>query len=253
MKKGFTLAEVLITLGIIGVVTAMTIPTLITNTNGQKFRSQFKKTLSTLNQAVRMNVANYDFDFAGAVDGCSYNHDEVKKENSDTKRSICAILNTTLTGYTYLGNIGNVKANKGGKSTNYITHQSNNYFSNPIVDSAPEDMNIYVLSDGTIVALNQPDGSCSTNKRVMTEDEFFGDDIGITNLWPCVGFIDVNGTTGPNQEVACTEPKNTNNIFIVGTEHCTVNKVTDIFPILIHDDIVEPLSNAAKYVLNTAK
>ena len=31
MKKGFTLAEVLITLGIIGVVASMTIPTLITN------------------------------------------------------------------------------------------------------------------------------------------------------------------------------------------------------------------------------
>lgn len=30
MKKGFTLAEVLITLGIIGVVAAMTIPGLIT-------------------------------------------------------------------------------------------------------------------------------------------------------------------------------------------------------------------------------
>lgn len=63
-KKGFTLAEVLITLGIIGVVAAMTIPTLIANTNGAKFRSQFKKTLSTLNQAVRNNVAQYDFDFS---------------------------------------------------------------------------------------------------------------------------------------------------------------------------------------------
>ena len=31
MKNGFTLAEVLITLGIIGVVAAMTIPTLISN------------------------------------------------------------------------------------------------------------------------------------------------------------------------------------------------------------------------------
>ena len=45
MKKrfGFTLAEVLITLGIIGVVAAMTIPTLIQNTNSVKFATQFKK------------------------------------------------------------------------------------------------------------------------------------------------------------------------------------------------------------------
>ena len=41
--SGFTLAEVLITLGIIGVVAAMTIPVLIANTRSAKYRSQFKK------------------------------------------------------------------------------------------------------------------------------------------------------------------------------------------------------------------
>ena len=70
-RFGFTLAEVLITLGIIGVVAAMTIPTLISNTNGAKFRSQFKKTLSTLNQAGLMAQAQYDFDYAGTTDLCS--------------------------------------------------------------------------------------------------------------------------------------------------------------------------------------
>lgn len=40
---GFTLAEALITLGIIGVVAAMTVPVLISNTNGAKYRSQLKK------------------------------------------------------------------------------------------------------------------------------------------------------------------------------------------------------------------
>lgn len=62
-KLGFTLAEVLITLGIIGVVAAMTIPTLMTQTNGAEFRSGFKKALSSLNQAITMNVAldNQDF------------------------------------------------------------------------------------------------------------------------------------------------------------------------------------------------
>lgn len=33
MKKGFTLAEVLITLGVIGIVAALTIPSLISNHN----------------------------------------------------------------------------------------------------------------------------------------------------------------------------------------------------------------------------
>ena len=56
-RVGFTLAEVLITLGIIGVVAAMTIPTLISNTNGAQFKTAYKKALSTLNQAVIMNIA----------------------------------------------------------------------------------------------------------------------------------------------------------------------------------------------------
>ena len=48
MKKSaaFTLAEVLITLGIIGVVAAMTIPTLIANIKGARIRTQLKKGIS---------------------------------------------------------------------------------------------------------------------------------------------------------------------------------------------------------------
>ena len=63
-RFGFTLAEVLITLGIIGVVAAMTIPTLISNTNGAQFKTAYKKALSTLNQAVLMNLAMDDTDFS---------------------------------------------------------------------------------------------------------------------------------------------------------------------------------------------
>ena len=51
-KLGFTLAEVLITLGIIGVVAAMTIPTLMQKTNDSEIKSSYKKMLSVLNQAI---------------------------------------------------------------------------------------------------------------------------------------------------------------------------------------------------------
>ena len=55
-KKAFTLAEVLITLGIIGVVAAMTIPTLITNnqqrsmdTAANVFNRKFGEALKIMN------------------------------------------------------------------------------------------------------------------------------------------------------------------------------------------------------------
>jgi len=58
MKKlGFTLAEVLITLVIIGVIAAMTVPTLMNNTNAQEFRSAFKKAISATNQALTLQYA----------------------------------------------------------------------------------------------------------------------------------------------------------------------------------------------------
>ena len=56
-KVAFTLAEVLITLGIIGIVAAMTIPTLISNYKSVQLQSQLKKTYSSLSQAVNMIYA----------------------------------------------------------------------------------------------------------------------------------------------------------------------------------------------------
>ena len=51
-KTAFTLAEVLITLGIIGVVSAMTLPTLIESHNRQVVETRLKKFYSTINQAI---------------------------------------------------------------------------------------------------------------------------------------------------------------------------------------------------------
>lgn len=58
MKKlAFTLAEVLITLGIIGVVAAMTIPTLVTNADKKATATKLKVFYSKINQAVKLSSA----------------------------------------------------------------------------------------------------------------------------------------------------------------------------------------------------
>ncbi len=56
--KGFTLAEVLITLGIIGVVAAITIPSLISKVQRSQIEAQVKENYSSVAQAMRMAKAD---------------------------------------------------------------------------------------------------------------------------------------------------------------------------------------------------
>ena len=56
-KLGFTLAEVLVTLMIIGVIAAITIPSLMQSTSSQEYKVAFKKAVSSINQAITMNYA----------------------------------------------------------------------------------------------------------------------------------------------------------------------------------------------------
>ena len=61
-KNGFTLAEVLITLAIIGVVATMTLPALMTNTGEQQAKTGLKKMVNTLTEAAQMHKTVSGFD-----------------------------------------------------------------------------------------------------------------------------------------------------------------------------------------------
>jgi len=63
MKKGFTLAEVLITLGIIGVVAAILIPYTLTNIEKQKTTATLKRAYSDLHKYLK------DFDYINDCNG----------------------------------------------------------------------------------------------------------------------------------------------------------------------------------------
>ena len=265
-RFGFTLAEVLITLGIIGVVAAMTIPTLIANTNGAKFRSQFKKSISTLNQAGLMSQAQYDFDYAGTSSTCA----EAKPAGKDAKAvdpaaqhpdsfmTMCAILNGTLTGQTYLGTVSKVKRNNNGAAADYTIVNATDGALNASGLTYTEFL-AYALADGSIVAFNAdakacelPIGTQLTNDQLKTGGVLNG----------CLGFIDVNGATLPNKEVTCSAIPDggkgaANKATLNPDSPCTVKNdaahMTDVFPIVFHDATVEPASDAAKYILTTSK
>lgn len=60
MKKGFTLAEVLITLGIIGIVAAMTLPVLVENYKKRQYVTHLKTAYSLLYQMSRLIMVDAD-------------------------------------------------------------------------------------------------------------------------------------------------------------------------------------------------
>ena len=254
-RFGFTLAEVLITLGIIGVVAAMTIPTLIANTNSAKFRSQFKKSLSTLNQAGLMAQAQYDFDYAGADTSCT--EASGGAENPENMMSFCSLLNGTLTGHTYVGKPSKLKrANSGAGtagSTTYSINKATTGFTYTLDAGSHDEMIAYQLADGSIVAFPAAATGCTLElgKQVTAET------LSKAPLKNCIGFIDVNGTTLPNKEVTCGTTATAGTASKAVETPCTVKNdakhMTDVFPVVFHDATVEPASDAAKYVLTSAK
>lgn len=238
-KRAFTLAEVLITLGIIGVVAAMTIPTLIVNTNSMKFKSQFKKTLSALNQAVKMSEAKYDLNFA-SVNDCGYFG---ALEKPEVNATLCAIFNATLSGATFYRYAKDIKI-PGTRNQYSVSIPSIGRRYGSVIND-----NVYLLANGSMFVFQ---GTPGGGRGCALEN--LGDDPSSLTRTPCYGFIDVNGATLPNKEVTCS---NVSTVKSSAAGDCIVRNnstnMGDIFPVVYHDGVVEPLTNAGWYVLKNSK
>ena len=197
---GFTLAEVLITLGIIGVVAAITIPTLVANYKEKVFVVSAKKNYSVLTNA--MNKWNEE---NGAIgDASAFWISEATDE--DLTFQLAKYLNTAkVCTYTKLRECGggyNImqykKINDGNGNTtqeNWISYKSR-----------------IVLTDGTFVSLESEITNSSCEKQIWTNERdqngFFTEDpsspsglkghYSSSNKCGRIAF-DTNGLKGPNQ------------------------------------------------------
>lgn len=64
-KMAFTLAEVLVVMGVIGVIAALTIPALVQKITNETFYSQFMKTYALLTSASQSLINDYNGDLSG--------------------------------------------------------------------------------------------------------------------------------------------------------------------------------------------
>ena len=176
MKKffAFTLAEVLITIGVIGVVAAITLPSIVSNIQGMQYRSKVKKTYSALVQAVSLAKANYDVDLDSLTTSC------VNGENDKlpSTYSVCALFNSTLSGARYISNTDP------NHPKNY--HDEINAYN--AYGFSASNTHSYQLSDGSTVNFLFRPASNSYSSEIY-------------------GYIDVNGKTGPNKITKGTDPK----------------------------------------------
>ena len=230
--SGFTLAEVLITLGIIGVVAAMTMPTLINSTQGAQYKAAFKKALSAISQGVTLNVALDGSSFADAVAGTAGSKD--KPAGGD---SVASILNERM-------NIVRVETTSPYAEEGEDDNKTSTVLGkNGVITGA--DTFLY-FNDGIMFGYKAADAVACT-----------ATDVGGATIKRCEGFIDVNGLKGPNKVTRCDTETETKKDAVdpdgsgewIEAPSCEVTNPTDIYPVFFYDQTILPSTNAAKAVL----
>ena len=208
-RFGFTLAEVLITLGIIGVVAAMTMPTLMNQTNGAQYKAAYKKALSAISQAVTLNVALDDVSFADTLAGTAGS-----QAANDNGASIASLLTSRMNvvkattadangvGYSIAAN-GSTLTQDAGNTTLFF-------------------------NDGSTFTFEGTEAGCTQGQAGVTDH-------------PCYGYLDVNGAKGPNKVVKCSSGTT--------DADCVADNPTDVYPVVFYDQTILPNSPAARAVL----
>ena len=262
-KSAFTLAEVLITLGIIGVVAAMTMPTLINSTQGAQYKTAYKKALSVMSQAVVMNIALEDYDLSQTAKGT--NPVAADAQNNVTaseiggvqsifelfknRMNVVKVAGTKDFQGTTDGAANTYKIIDIGDATDYTTFATNHAKTTkathkfPTLTTGqpwPTGLSMLFYNDGITFIFDNEQSGCAA--QTSTTAAGGGDEY-------CYGFIDVNGQKAPNRVVKCdTSPAPTGK---AGDDNysCTVSNPTDIYPIAMFDQSIVPASAAARAVL----
>ncbi len=183
-RLGFTLAEVLITLGIIGVVAAMTMPTLLNSTQGAQYKTAYKKALSVLSQAVVLNIALDDYGLAdtttaGTGDSTIYS----------LFRNRMNVVKTTTSTYSISG----VEANSSG---NYAF-----FFNDGISLSFPQ-ATVSCTDSNPCKGFIDVNGEKAPNKKVTCDSNTSGDDCVVSNPTDVYPIVMYDQSILPNSDAA---------------------------------------------------
>jgi len=250
----FTMAEILISLTIIGVIAALTLPSLTGNISSKQFATTYKKAYATIGQALKMGSADSrdastEFHNNNHITGLNLELGNILIENVGAK-FINIANNSTL--WTIRTQANSTWGNLSNKS---ITKESTPAAASSI--NINSDFQVFMLKDGMshlIVRRPTGDRCFGADKPVYVASAMV-----FTGRY-CEAYLDVNGKKGPNTVITCAnQTANTspmpNNFgdFInnVNNTECIISgsAITDVFPVVIYDDKIIPASPAAAAIL----
>lgn len=190
-KKGFTLAEVLITLGIIGVVAALTTPALIQNIGTSKIGPSLAKAVSTFENANQTMLAQTE---AGSITSLSQyvNREEAGRNPNG---SVYYRVSNRWSPSTYMYNLaGHLKVSPGNLShhqvPSYTTYDNSTPY-NPVRGAWHD--HAYSLEDGSMYYYIIPHQTFKIRPHAAYIDMAANQRIGDV-------YIDINGPAKPNKQ-----------------------------------------------------
>ena len=244
-KKAFTLAEVLITLMIIGIVAALTIPSVISNYQQQEFKTGLKKAVSVLNEAIQTNIA---------IDGetpyesshvLSYlkKHMSVLREDSDYVHNWNNQVLYTTDGMRYEA-VCNINSNK------FILHESGISLGLSHINTSECSSRSGNDCHGWGCSMHWCGSYGLANNQNNTQNP------------PCLVIVDVNGDKKPNPDTSVKWTKSEQEVYPGGPKETvwesdrevkpyfypapSDKKLTDVFPIMITDEKAIPFGVVAQ-------
>ena len=234
-KRGFTLAEVLITLAIIGVVAAISIPSVISNSQQQEFKTGLRKAVSVLNSAITMNMA---------IDG------ESPYDNANLMGYMMRHMSVMSSTNDYLGN------NASGGWANAVFYTTDGFrfefrWGGTQINRTPlyENNSVFPCTANQLENANYGTTglqSCNGCGAYGLNNNTDG-----TTKPPCLIMVDVNGDRKPNpanvncKDKTCIKPYKYSDPLGI--------KLTDLFTIIITDKQAIPFGIAAQRAMYQAQ
>ena len=241
-NTGFTLAEVLITLAIIGVVAAISIPSVISNTQQQEFKTGLRKAVSVLNSAITMNMA---------IDG------ESPYDNANLfgylQRHMSILKSSTMLTYdTYTKTWGGYGDMSNTMNANFYTSDGMRFEFNSETGTASghnklHESNLTACEETHPIVVNKGGcGGCGSMGLAQNVNN--------TLKRPCIILVDVNGDKKPTPgNVNCRNSTCARKDNIYKVPLPAEKKVRDIFSILITEDRAMPYGVTAQKAMYQAQ